>query len=115
MSVQTIEKILPATPSAAALPPLNAGDHLSRLEFERRYEAHSEIKKAELIEGIVYIPSPVHLKQHGNPHGVIITWLGTYSAHTPGTMIADNTTVRLDFENEVQPDALLRLGTELGG
>lgn len=116
MSVQTVDKLLPTIPPPAVdPPPLNAGDHLSRPEFERRYEIHPEIKKAELIEGIVYMPSPVHVKLHGNPHAIIITWLGTYSAQTFGTMIADNTTVRLDFENEVQPDALLRLDEELGG
>jgi hypothetical protein len=31
--------------------PLNPGDRLSRAEFERRYQAHPEIPKAELIEG----------------------------------------------------------------
>ena len=31
-------------------------------EFERRYEAMPEVKKAELIEGEVYMPSPV---RHG--------------------------------------------------
>jgi len=107
----------PASPahSRPAPPPLNPGDRLSRIEFERRYEAHPEIKKAELIEGVVYMPSPVHLQQHGQPHSNIVTWLGVYCAATPGTMTADNTTVRLDFENEVQPDALLRLEAAQGG
>jgi Uma2 family endonuclease len=89
---------------------------LSRAEFERRYQAHPEIKKAELVEGVVYMPSPVRFEQHGRPHFNIITWLGTYCAATPGTLAGgDNTTVRLDFENEVQPDALLRLDPEQGG
>lgn len=90
-------------------PPLNAGDFLSRAAFERRYAAHPEIKKAELIEGVVYMPSPIRFSQHGEPHAWIIAWLGTYVAATPGIRIGDNTTVRLDLENEVQPDALLRL------
>jgi Uma2 family endonuclease len=42
-------------------------------------------------------------------------WLGNYATATPGLEIADNTTVRLDFDNEVQPDALLRLGESVGG
>jgi Uma2 family endonuclease len=89
---------------------------LSRAEFERRYQAHQEIKKAELIEGVVYMPTPVHFKQHGRPHFDIITWLGTYCAATPGILAGgDNTTVRLDYENEVQPDALLRLEPGAGG
>ncbi|RME76750.1 MAG: Uma2 family endonuclease [Chloroflexi bacterium] len=96
-------------------PPLQPGDHLTRAEFERRYRAHPEIKKAELIDGVVYMPSPVHHKLHGTPHFNIITWLGVYRAGTPGVEGSDNATVRLDFENEVQPDALLRLEAERGG
>jgi Uma2 family endonuclease len=96
-------------------PPLNAGDRLSRAEFERRYQAMPDVNKAELIEGIVYMPSPVHFHQHGQPHSDIIGWLALYRAATPGVVVGDNTTVRLDNENEVQPDALLRLETTLGG
>jgi Uma2 family endonuclease len=97
-------------------PALQAGDRLSRAEFERRYHAHPEIKKAELVEGVVYMVSPVRFEQHGNPHFNIITWLGTYCAATPGILAGgDNATVRLDYENEVQPDALLRLEPAHGG
>jgi Uma2 family endonuclease len=74
-----------------------------------------EVKKAELIEGVVYVASPVRVSKHGNPHSRIITWLGTYEAVTPGTMTCDNTTVRLDLENEPQPDALLRIDEFCGG
>jgi len=102
-------------PTSNFPPPLNAGDHLSRAEFERRYRSQPQLKKAELIEGIVYMPSPVHYHQHGNPHFNLITWLGVYQAATPGVNGGDNCTVRLDFENEVQPDALLRLEPQLGG
>jgi len=96
-------------------PSLEPGDHLSRAEFERRYRLHPEIKKAELVEGVVYMPSPTRFHQHGRPHSDIVTWLGTYRAATPGVLGADNATLRLDFENEVQPDALLRLESKLGG
>jgi Uma2 family endonuclease len=96
-------------------PPLNAGDRLTRAEFERRYQAHPEINKAELIEGAVHMPSPVHYALHSQPHVDIITWLGVYRAATPGVVGGDNATVRLDYENVVQPDALLRLEPSLGG
>jgi Putative restriction endonuclease len=43
------------------------------------------------------------------------TWLGLYCFATPGVQGGDNATVRLDLENEVQPDGLLRLEPELGG
>ncbi len=96
-------------------PPLHSGDSLSRAEFERRYEAHPEIKKAELIEGVVYMSPPVRHSLHGRPHADLITWLGVYRAATASVDISDNATIRLDNENEYQPDALLRLPTEKGG
>jgi Uma2 family endonuclease len=98
-----------AAPRFITPPPLEPGDRLSRREFERRYEAMPDLKKAELIEGVVLIPSPVRYKAHGQPHSQIIGWLGVYVAATPGVQAADNTTVRFDRDNEVQPDVLLRI------
>jgi Uma2 family endonuclease len=91
--------------------PLESGDRLTRAEFERRYQAAPEHFKAELIEGVVYVASPVRTF-HGVPHANLITWLGVYSAATPGMSAADNTTTRLDMDNEPQPDALLRIERE---
>lgn len=98
-----------ATPT---IPPLENGDRLTLIEFERRYHAMPKVK-AELIEGMVYMASPLRIRQHGEPHARIMTWLGNYWAATPGVGLADNTTVRLDADNEPQPDALLRI--EIGG
>ncbi len=104
---------------AAALiqqpPPLENGDRLTRAEFERRYHAMPSAKKAELIEGMVHMPSPLHFEGHAEPHTMIITWLGVYRAATPGVRVGDNASVRLDADNEVQPDVLLRLDTDTGG
>lgn len=97
------------------MPPLENGDRLTRAEFERRYAAMPHLKKAELIEGIVYIPSPVRWKKHAKPHAILGTWLGTYEAATPGVEHAANATVRLDLDNELQPDALLRILPNAGG
>lgn len=94
------------------IPPLESGDRLTRAEFERRYEATPEKFKAELIEGVVYVASPVRTF-HGVPHADLVTWLGVYWTATPGVSVADNTTTRLDLDNEPQPDALLRI--EIGG
>lgn len=91
------------------IPPLENGDKLTRAEFERRYEAMPQVKKTELIEGVVYMASPVRAKSHGKPHAQIMTWLGTYEAATPGVEALDNTTLRLDTDNEPQPDAILRI------
>jgi Uma2 family endonuclease len=87
-----------------AIPPLENGDRLSRAEFERRYRAHPEIKKAELIEGVVYVASPVRVRCHGAPHSDIIGWLSVYRASTPGVYVTDNSTLQLDLDNEPQPD-----------
>ena len=95
--------------------PLENGDRLSRAEFERRYDAMPHLKKAELIEGVVYVPSPVRYLQHGSPHAQLIGWLIQYAAHTPGVGVADNTSVRLDLDNEPQPDALLLIDPAYGG
>ena len=91
------------------IPPLENGDLLTRIEFEQRYEQMPHIKKAELIEGIVYMASPLRITQHANPHARIMTWLGTYWSATPKLEVGDNATVRLDADNELQPDALLRI------
>lgn len=98
-----------------ALPTLENGDRLSRHEFERRYQALPQLKKAELIEGVVYVASPVRIRKHANPHSQMITWLGVYEAATPGVMVGDNATVQLDLDNEPQPDALLRIDAAKGG
>lgn len=97
------------------IPPLEPGDRLSRAEFERRYEATPQLKKAELIEGVVYMPSPVRFRRHSNPHAHFIGWLVTYEAGTPGVKVGDNGTARLDLDNEPQPDALLLIEPAYGG
>src|SRR5437588_9716646 len=94
----------PPIGAAGAIPPLRDGERLTRDEFERRYEAMPELKKAELIEGVVYVGSPVNQRDHGQPHSIMVTWAGTYRVATPGVEVGDNATVRLDRDNEPQPD-----------
>ncbi len=94
-------------------PPLVAGDKLDRGEFLRRWHAHPEIKRAELIAGIVYTPSPVTL-EHGDMEGQLGLLLGTYAEATPGTKISHNTTSLLR-EDSPQPDLHLRILPEFGG
>lgn len=104
------------TPSQwLTIPPLENGDRLNRYEFERRYDAMPNLKKAELIEGIVYMPAALRFKSHGQPHSRMITWLGIYEALTPGVAVADAPTVRLDVDNEPQPDAVLLITPSAGG
>jgi Uma2 family endonuclease len=96
------------------VPTLENGDRLTRPEFERRYAAMSRVRKAELIEGVVHMPSPVS-EEHAGLHFNLITWLGFYRAATPGIAGGDNGTLRLDLDNEPQPDAYLRILTSHGG
>ncbi len=106
--LESVRAILPQR----KIPPLENGDRLTRPEFERRYAAMPHLKKAELIEGVVYVPSPVRYEGHGRQHAEFGGWLVLYSASTPGVAVADNTTVRLDLDNEPQPDLLLRVVEE---
>lgn len=93
-----------ADKAGSRVPPLENGDRLTRAEFKRRYEAMPRLKKAELIEGEVHMPSPVRHKSHGQPHAYLMTWVGTYFAATPGVEVSDNATVRLDADNEYPVD-----------
>ena len=96
-------------------PLLENGDRLTRAEFERRYEARPDLKKAELIEGVVHVPSPTRSGSHAQPHAATVVWLGTYVLATPGVQVGDSSTVRLDLDNEPQPDVVMLIDSEAGG
>lgn len=107
----------PASPPAPAqewVPRLENGDRLTRAEFERIYSALPRVNKAELIEGVVHMPSPVSVK-HSCPHADFLGLLVLYRASTPGVLVGNNGTVRLDTDNEVQPDAYLMLDPARSG
>src|SRR5438876_9636712 len=92
------------------LPPLQPGDRLTRDEFERRYQAMPDLKKAELIDGVVYMPSPVTDDEHGGSQFEFISWLGIYRMLTPGIVGGDNSTLRLPLGLSMpQPDSYLRI------
>jgi Uma2 family endonuclease len=98
---------------AQQTPPLEAGDFMTRDEFMRRWEAHPEIKFAELIRGIVYMPSPLSL-DHGGTDRDVAGWLAVYQAATPGTDGENQATTFL-LEGAPQPDENLRILPEYGG
>jgi Uma2 family endonuclease len=97
------------------IPQLESGDRLNRYEFERRYNAMPHVKKAELIEGVVYMAAALRFRSHGQPHGNLIIWLGSYKVATPGVELGIEPTVRLDLDNEPQPDAVLLIEEQCGG
>ncbi|QDU27424.1 hypothetical protein ETAA8_25110 [Anatilimnocola aggregata] len=102
-------------PGQIAIPPLEPGDHLTRDEFERRYEATPNLAMAELLEGVVYMPAATRASYHSRPHQMIAALLGVYDANTPGTISFDNASVRLDLDNMPQPDQVLLVLPECGG
>jgi hypothetical protein len=106
---------LPPPRPRPSTPPLETGDRLTRAEFERRYDAMPDLKKAELIEGVVYVPSPTRFHRHGRPHVHLLAWLGLYEAGTPGVLAGGDATTRLDLDNEPQPDGLLMIDPARGG
>ena len=73
-----------------------------------------DLKKAELIEGVVHVPSPVRCDEHAEPHSHLGGWLFTYRVKTPGLKLADNATVRLDLGNAPQPDNVMFIKREHG-
>ncbi len=88
-------------------PPFHPGDRLTREEFERTWDFYPEIKKAELIDGQVYYEGSVS-SRHGEPHGVLTTWVGLFAATHPELQMMPEATIRLEGDNDLQPDVLLR-------
>lgn len=109
------EQAVSAVPSVEVVPLLRAGDRLSRAEFERRYHAMPSLKHAELINGVVVMPSPVRFGHHGRPHSRLSAWLVFYSMFTPGVESSDNGSVRLSVVDEPQPDVCLFIHPDCGG
>ncbi|MEO8082771.1 MAG: Uma2 family endonuclease [Ardenticatenales bacterium] len=100
----------------SGLPPLCNGDRLTQPEFHRRYLATPKAFHAELIEGMVFVmASPISLTKHAGPQGFLIGWLSFYAANTVGTKALGPITLIIDNENEVEPDAMLRVDHERGG
>jgi len=112
----TASAIPSPTPASSRRAPLVNGDHLTRDEFERRYDATVGIKKAELIEGTVFMPPPaLRWDEHARPDGIMGGWLLVYESATPGVQMGHNASIRLDLDNEPQPDLALIIEPACGG
>lgn len=90
-----------------AVPTFENGDTMSRFEFRRRYEAHPEIRLAQLIERRVYIAGRVTVA-HGTANAAMVGWLVCCTISRPNLEASIRPTTVLDLDNEVQPDTLLR-------
>lgn len=96
------------------VPPLENGDQLTLNEFLRRYEDMHGVKKAELIGGVVHMPSPVRADAHAEPDALIHLWLGSYAVEHD-LKVYSNATLLLDAENSFQPDSVLCTKPRKGG
>ncbi len=96
------------------LPPLHNGDRLTQPEFHRRYEAYPEDVKFELIEGTVYMGSPLR-ETHSDYEDELGFVFGVYRRATPGVKAIHGATTILGVESEPQPDLGLRILEEYGG
>ena len=102
------------TRSVRDFPSLESGDRMSRAEFHRRYSCRPDLKKAELIDGVVYVASPVRIPEHAQPHAILLGALYSFLKAHPGLIVSNNGTWITDDGNEVQPDVVLRR-TRTGG
>jgi len=101
-------------PQRKTLPPLVHGQHLDQPTFHERYEAMPPDTRAELVGGVVYMPSPMR-GDHGKSSRFVAGWLFHYECHTSGIEGYDGSTVKLYRKGEPQPDHLLVIPADLGG
>ena len=101
-------------PERKVLPPLIAGQRLDRATFHERYEAMPSNVRAELVEGVVSMPSPLGI-EHGETERDLSYWLAHYQRFTKGVRGANGVTTQFDDLGEPQPDLQLRIREDLGG
>ncbi|QDV38353.1 Uma2 family endonuclease [Tautonia plasticadhaerens] len=96
------------------LPPLVPGQRVDLPTFHERSEAMPPGTRAELIGGVVRMPSPV-FDDHAEADHAVTFWLVSYKRATPGLRSGSNASTILGPDAEVQPDSQLRLPAEAGG
>ena len=107
---------MPMANAALAEPPiLREGDRLTAAEFLHRWEAMPELKRAELIDGVVFfMPSPVGLS-HAAVVSTVNAWLWLYKDATTGCQTTSDATWIMGPTDVPQPDAVLRVLPQHGG
>jgi Uma2 family endonuclease len=112
--ITSIEGVMADHDAMVPLPPLVEGQWLDQPTFHARYEAMPPGTRAELINGVVYMPSPIG-PRHGVAQAPVIVWLHYYVERTPGLQMMGNATAVLGRKSEPEPDALLHILPEYGG
>ena len=103
-----------STTETPTLPRLENGEHLDQPTFHQRYEAMPPGTRAELIGGIVHMPSPVSW-DHSSAHDDVGYWLRTYRRATLGTRTGTTPTCIMGVTFEPQPDQALFILEDYGG
>ncbi|MCC6361941.1 MAG: Uma2 family endonuclease [Bryobacterales bacterium] len=99
--------------SSPTVPRLVTGLRMEREEFLRQWRQIPSLKNAELIDGTVYVASPVSA-EHARYDALVQGWLFLYAANTPGVEHTVNGTW-LTLSSAPQPDAALCIRPEHGG
>lgn len=86
---------------------LENGDVMSRSEFHRLYSECEGLERVELIEGVVYMPSPIRFQGHAEEQLLILDWLSAYASKHTDVRCSPPGSVLLDDQNEPEPDAML--------
>ena len=108
------DKLKPMSTAHVTVPLLQRDDQLTPDEFLDRWDAMPNLKFAELIDGVVYLPSPLG-PVHAEGDGLVAVWTGTYAAATPGCRMLSNGSWRISSTSVPQPDVALCIRPEYGG
>lgn len=89
------------------------GDRMTREDFLAQWEQMPRLKSVELIDGMVYMPSPVSM-EHGRRDHQMQVLIGAYAARAGNCEALSNATW-LMLESAPQPDLALCLLPAHGG
>jgi Uma2 family endonuclease len=112
--VEEMTRMSSRTPMDPPPRTLVEGQRLDQPTFHALYQAMPQGTRAELINGVVYLPGPIG-PLHGSAKVSAIVWLGEYAEKTPGVQVLPHVTTCLGWKSEVEPDAQLRVLPECGG
>ncbi len=113
-TLRTIDQPGPSTAPSPPPPRLDSGDRMDSDTFLAIYEQMPEGFRAQLVQGVVLVASPM-TADHGGPNSDASLWLGYYRARTPGVRSYAATTIRIGPDNNPEPDGFLIILPECGG